>query len=207
MEYKSKNISINYNAQDESSVKDIEKAVIEGKNKITEYLGITEYDKEIIINVYSSIEQLHLETFGEKREEWLVCCRGEKENILKVVSPLNSGKEHNYQAILKIISKSVADIILNENFKNLPAWLDITTYVTGLNTKTNTFSKPSIKKFKEKDHFNYSDCYFITRFIVERFGKDTILKILNNPDKYNEILNLTDEEIDLKLEEYYGKNP
>lgn len=35
-------------------------------------------------------------------------------------------------------------------------------------------------------------------------GKNTVLEILKNPTKYNEILKLSDKEIDEKLEEYYG---
>lgn len=35
------------------------------------------------------------------------------------------------------------------------------------------------------------------------FGKNTILEILKNPTKYNEILGLSDKEIDIKLEKYY----
>ena len=105
---------------------------------------------------------------------------------------------------MEVISKSVADIILHDNFKNIPKWLDITTYITGLNTETNTYSKPSIIRLKRDNYFNYSDCYFITRYIVETFGKDTVIKILKNPSKYNEILKLSDEQIDKKLKEYYG---
>lgn len=59
-------------------------------------------------------------------------------------------------------------------------------------------------RLKCDNYFNYSDCYFITRYIVETFGKDTVLEILKNPSKYNEILKLSDEQIDKKLEEYYG---
>lgn len=109
-----------------------------------------------------------------------------------------------YEVILEVISKSVADIILKNNFKNVPKWLDITTYINGLNTETKTNSKPSIIKLKEEGYFNFSDCYFITRYIVEKFGKRTIIKILKNPTKYNEILKLSDEEIDEKIKEYYS---
>lgn len=141
--------------------------------------------------------------FGEKKEEWLVSCENGEYGI-KVVSPLNPGNVHNYEVILEVISKSVADIILKNNFKDVPKWLDITTYITGLNTETKTNSKPSIIKLKEEGYFNFSDCYFITRYIVEKFGKRTIIKILKNPTKYNEILKLSDEEIDEKIKEYYS---
>lgn len=202
--YSSKNLKIYYNELDEKTILDIEKSVLEGKNKTLEYFEIQGYDKEIIINVFDSIEELHLDVFGEKKEEWLVSYENGEFGI-KVVSPLNPGNVHNYEVILEVISKSVADIILKNNFKNVPKWLDITTYITGLNTETKTNSKPSIIKLKEEGYFNFSDCYFITRYIAETFGKETILKILKNPTKYNEILKLSDEEIDEKIKEYYSK--
>ncbi len=201
--YSSKNMKIYYNELDEKTILDIEKSVLEGKNKTLEYFEIQGYDKEIIIDVFDSIEELHLDVFGEKKEEWLVSCENGEYGI-KVVSPLNPGNVHNYEVILEVISKSVADIILKNNFKDVPKWLDITTYITGLNTETKTNSKPSIIKLKEEGYFNFSDCYFITRYIVEKFGKRTIIKILKNPTKYNEILKLSDEEIDEKIKEYYS---
>lgn len=201
--YSSKNMKIYYNELDEKTIIDIEKSVLEGKNKTLEYFEIQGYDKEIIIDVFDSIEELHLDVFGEKKEEWLVSCENGEYGI-KVVSPLNPGNVHNYEVILEVISKSVADIILKNNFKDVPKWLDITTYITGLNTETKTNSKPSIRKLKEEGYFNFSDCYFITRYIVEKFGKRTIIKILKNPTKYNEILKLSDEEIDEKIKEYYS---
>lgn len=201
--YLNGNIKIYYCSEDEDVIKDIEKAIIEGKNTIIEYFNIQNYDREIIVDVYSSIEELHLEKLGKMGEEWEVSYIEEKDK-LKVVSPLNPGKVHNYQAMLKIISKSVADIILYNNFKNVPKWLDITTYITKLNTETSTYSRPSIIKFKRDDYFNFSDCYFITKYIVETFGKDVILEILKRPDEYNKILKLSDEEFDKKLQEFYN---
>ncbi|MCI8833755.1 MAG: hypothetical protein HFJ19_06175 [Clostridia bacterium] len=154
--------------------------------------------------IYSSIEELHLEVFGEKREEWGVCC-GDGNNALKIVSPANPGKIHDYKTMLKILSKCVADLILEDNFPNVPKWFDITTYITELSTEEYTYSKPSIIKLKNENYFNYSDSYFIARYIAETFGKDIVLKILKNSDKYNEILEMSDEEIDAKIEKYYAK--
>jgi len=200
-QYQNDKLKIYYKSQDERTIKDIEKAVIDGYNKVMEYFEALEFNKEISIYVYSNIEEFHLEVFGEKREEWGVCLV--EGNIIKIVSPENSGKVHNYNTILKILSKSVVDIILSYNFDNIPKWLDMATYITGLNTETKTCSKPSIVKLNQRDYFNYSDSYFITRYIVENFGKNIVLEILKTPDKYNEILNLSDEDIDRELEKYY----
>ena len=46
--------------------------------------------------------------------------------------------------------------------------------------------------------------YFITKYIVENFGKDTILEILKRPEEYNKILKLSDEELDKNIEEFYN---
>lgn len=200
--YENEKIKIYYFSKDEEVIPDIEKAIIEGKNTIIEYFNIQSYDREIIVDVYSSIEELHFEMFGKKAEEWEVSYMEGKDKI-KVVSPLNPGKVHSYEAMLKIITKSVADIILYNNFKNVPKWLDITTYVTKLNTEESTYSRPSIIRLKSDDYFNFSDCYFITKYIVETFGKDTVIEILKKPDEYNKILKLSDEELDKNIEEFY----
>lgn len=200
--YEKANVVIYYRLLDKKVVEDIEKAIIFGYNKILEYLGIQNYDKKIVVYVYSSIEELHLDVFGEKKEEWGVCVANK--NIIKVVSPTNPGEVHDYNTILEILSKVVADVILEDKFKDIPKWLDITTYITKLNTDKNTNSKPSIIKLKNENYNNFSDCYFITRYIIETFGKNVVLEILKHPTKYNEILRLSDEEIDKCLLEYYS---
>lgn len=197
------NIKLYYKPEDREAAKDIKEAILYGYNTAIDYFDIMDYEKEINIYIYNDIEKLHIDAFGKKVEDWCVCCEGEKENSIRVVSPLNPGSKHNYNSILKIISKSVADIVLNSTFKNVPKWLDITTYITGLNTQNTTYSKPSILKFKNENYFNFSDSYFIARYIAQTYGKYTILKILRNPNNYNKILKLSDEELDERIEEYY----
>ena len=41
---------------------------------------------------------------------------------------------------MKIAQKSVADKILSDNFEYIPNWLDITTYIFGLNNAKTTYS-------------------------------------------------------------------
>lgn len=200
--YEGKNLKIYFKSEDKEVLNDIENAVKSGYNSVVEYLGLSNYSKDIIIYVYSNVEEFHLDVFGEKKEEWLVS--DADNNVLKIVSPANSGAVHDYNTMLEIISKSVADVVVCDNFKELPRWLDITTYITGLSIESSTNSKPRIKRFEDKNYFNFSDCYFITKYIVEKFGKNVVLKILNNPNSYNEILGLSDEELDQRIEEYYG---
>ena len=59
--YENGKIKIYYCSKDEKVVTEIEKAVIEGKDAIIDYFNIQEYNREIIVDVYSSIEELHLE--------------------------------------------------------------------------------------------------------------------------------------------------
>ncbi len=198
-----KNIKLYYKPEDKEVIADIRKAVLYGYDTAIDYFDILDYEKEIKIYVYNDIEKLHMETFGEKKEDWCVCCEENDKNTIRILSPLNPGKVHNYDSILKILSKSVADIILHNSFKKVPNWFDITTYITGLNTETKTYSKPSISKFKNEDYFNFDDSYFIARYIAETYGKYTVLEILKNPNNYNNLLRLSDKELDKKIEEYY----
>lgn len=101
-QYQNNNFKIYYKLQDKEVIKDIEQAILEGYNKAIEYFEIKNYDKDIIVYIYSSIEELHLEVFGEKREEWGVCC-GDGNDTLKIVSPANPGKIHDYKTMLEMI--------------------------------------------------------------------------------------------------------
>lgn len=72
-------------------------------------------------------------------------------------------------------------------------------------TDTETYSSPKLSKFINEDYNSDSDSYFIAKFLLKMYGKETILKILQCPSNYNSILGLSDEELDSKLKEYYSR--
>ena len=195
------NIQIQYSDENEPCVLELMNQALIAYETITSLFKLKNYDRKIIIYLYNSVEELHNEVFGEKREEREVALEGE-DGYLKLVTPLNPGNVHSYSDILKIAQKSVADMILADNFDDIPNWLDITTYLFGLNDAKTIYSyqKLNINNIK-----SYSDAYFITLSLINIYGINKIIKIYKKAKNYNKILNASDKEINNKIIQYYAE--
>lgn len=193
------NIEIQYSDENEPCVLELMNQVLIAYETITSLFKLNNYDRKITICLYNSIEELHQDVFGEKREEWEVALEGE-DGILKLVTPLNSGNVHSYSDIMKIAQKSVADTILEDNFEDIPDWLDITTYLFGLNDAKTTYSYNNLNI---QNVTNFSDAYFITLSLINIYGINKIIKLYKKAKNYNKILNASDNEINKKIVKYY----
>lgn len=193
------NIEIQYSDENEPCVLELMNQVLIAYETITSLFKLNNYDRKITICLYNSIEELHQDIFGEKREEWEVALEGE-DGILKLVTPLNPGNVHSYSDILKIAQKSVADTILEDNFENIPDWLDITTYLFGLNDAKTTYSYNNLNI---QNVTSFSDAYFITLSLINIYGINKIIKLYKKAKNYNKILNASDNEINKKIVKYY----
>ncbi len=195
------NIQIQYSDENEPCVLELMNQVLIAYETITSLFKLKNYDRKIIIFLYNSVEELHKEVFGEQREEWEVSLEG-KDGNLKLVTPLNPGNVHSYSDIMKIAQKSVADMILEDNFDDIPNWLDITTYLFGLNDAKTTCS---YKKLNINNVKTFSDAYFITLSLINIYGINKIIKIYKKAKNYNKILNASDSEINNKIIQYYSE--
>ena len=193
------NIEIQYSDENEPCVLELMNQVLIAYETITSLFKLNNYDRKITICLYNSIEELHQDVFGEKREEWEVALEGEDGN-LKLVTPLNPGNVHSYSDILKIAQKSVADTILEDNFEDIPDWLDITTYLFGLNDAKTTYSYNNLNI---QNVTSFSDAYFITLSLINIYGINKIIKLYKKAKNYNKILNASDNEINKKIVKYY----
>lgn len=195
------NIQIQYSDENEPCVLELMNQVLIAYETITSLFKLKNYDRKIIIQLYNSVEELHKEVFGKKREEWEVALECE-DGTLKLVTPLNPGNVHSYSDIMKIAQKSVADMILADNFDEIPNWLDITTYLFGLNDAKTTYS---YQKLNINDIKSFSDAYFITLSLINIYGINKIIKIYKKAKNYNRILNASDSEINNKIIKYYAE--
>lgn len=193
------NIEIQYSDENEPCVLELMNQVLIAYETITSLFKLNNYDRKITICLYNSIEELHQDVFGEKREEWEVALEGE-DGILKLITPLNSGNVHSYSDIMKIAQKSVADTILEDNFEDIPDWLDITTYLFGLNDAKTTYSYNNLNI---QNVTSFSDAYFITLSLINIYGINKIIKLYKKAKNYNKILNASDNEINKKIVKYY----
>ena len=193
------NIEIQYSDENEPCVLELMNQALIAYETITNLFKLKNYDRKIIIYLYNSVEELHQDVFGENREEWKVALDDGHGN-LKLVTPLNPGNVHSYSDIMKIAQKSIADIILNDNFDDIPDWLDITTYLFGLNDSKTTYS---YKKLNINNVTSFSDAYFITLSLINIYGINKIIKLYKKSKNYNRILDASDEEINNKIIHYY----
>ena len=193
------NIEIQYSDENEPCVLELMNQALIAYETITNLFKLKNYDRKIIIYLYNSVEELHQDVFGVNREEWEVALDDGHGN-LKLVTPLNPGNVHSYSDIMKIAQKSIADIILNDNFDDIPDWLDITTYLFGLNDSKTTYS---YKKLNINNVTSFSDAYFITLSLINIYGINKIIKLYKKSKNYNRILDASDEEINNKIIHYY----
>ena len=193
------NVEIQYSDENEPCVLELMNQVLIAYETITSLFKLKNYNRKIIIYLYNSVEELHNEVFGKKQEEWNVAIEDEECN-LKLVTPLNSGSVHSYSDIMKIAQKSVADRILADNFEYIPKWLDITTYIFGLNSAKITYS---YKKLDICNVKSFSDAYFITLSLINTYGINKIIKLYKKAKNYNKILKASDSEINNIIIKYY----
>lgn len=193
------NIEIQYSDENEPCVLELMNQALIAYETITSLFKLNNYTRKITIRLYNSIDELHQDVFGEKREEWEVALEGE-DGILKLVTPLNPGNVHSYNDIMKITQKSIADIILVDNFEDIPDWLDITTYLFGLNDAKTTYSYNSLNI---QNVTSFSDAYFITLSLINIYGINKIIKLYKKAKNYNKILDASDNEINKKIVNYY----
>ena len=169
------NIQIQYSDENEPCVLELMNQVLIAYETITSLFKLKNYDRKIIIQLYNSVEELHKEVFGKKREEWEVALECE-DGTLKLVTPLNPGNVHSYS--------------------------DITTYLFGLNDAKTTYS---YQKLNINDIKSFSDAYFITLSLINIYGINKIIKIYKKAKNYNRILNASDNEINNKIIKYYAE--
>lgn len=202
MKYIRDNIKIEYNKLTNESLNDILVALEKGIHAANEFFGIKKEHEKINLKIYDSIEELHMEEFGRLKEDYLIAC-GDSKEVLKIVSPQNPGRIHNYNSVIKTIEKCAFDSVVDTNFSGTPAWLDISFVLLNMFEQDTTCSRPQIENFYNDTYMNNSDQFYITLYLYKTFGKKAIIDIYKNPTNYNEILNKTDKEIDEDILEYY----
>lgn len=193
------NVQIQYGDENEPCVLELMNQIIIAYETIINLFKINNYDRNITIYLYNSIEELQCEVFGEKLNDDEVIIE-DAEGNLKMVSPLNAGEKYSYSDIMKLAQKAVADKIITDNYDDIPNWLDITTYLFGLNDakSTYTYNNLNINKISTPE-----DAYFITLSLINIYGINKIIKVYKKSKYYNRILHASDSEINNKIVEYY----
>jgi hypothetical protein len=171
------------------------------------------YSKKISFYVYPDLASFHQAIDCPDAADWVGSYVNE--NVIKTVSPNNPGPIHNYNSVMK--SKElglVAVFIYNKYPKHgfIPRWLH---QGVGL-YKANYFSSNTLKSLdknidalpalkqlesinKEDDvAFNNANGFQVSQslvqFMYEKWGWNSILALLEDYSKFEEILNVNKEE-------------
>lgn len=142
--------------------------------------------QKVVIELYPDLPTFH-QTVGEAdAPNWFM---GTYEgNIFKIVSPLNPGPEHTYEAkqmTQDYIKESTEEAIRN---KAIPTFeqLDNDTW-----------------DFDKMKGFQFS--YMFVEFVIEQYGIETLNKVIRNSQDFNRIFHCSEMDLHQKMVEHIQK--
>ncbi|MEI6242276.1 MAG: hypothetical protein WCP39_02595 [Chlamydiota bacterium] len=171
-----------------------------------------ECEGKIPFIVYPNIEAFHDYIQNPKAPNWMVTCF--EGNSIFSVSPKNPGPIHTYQSILRCGMVSLTKFFLKEKYTGfVPNWLweGVAFYESHLysmfydrswlfgNEKAG--SLPSLDqlerdKIKMENVYLYNRCsYSLVDFIMEKWGRDKVIALLEDYSSFEKILGVSKEEL------------
>ncbi|WP_371194557.1 peptidase MA family metallohydrolase [Glaciecola sp. SC05] len=177
----------------------------------------TKFADKIAVIIYPDIKEFHKAINFEDAPDWVVGAAGK--NLLMMVSPLNPGKVHNYESLMKsIIHELCHAVVLNmreQGQVGLPKWLDegFAFYYAKQLTETNErilvnsdneyeipsweiLSNAGTVEFGDKNGYIFSA--LIVEFLISNYGYDAIRKLIIQPNDFEAIFGLSELELESK---------
>lgn len=203
--------------KDEKILDDLEKSLEDNYDRISKNLGVS-LKKKVNTSIYPDIESFHKGIGMRDTGDWLVGLARDGEMFM--VSPLNPGTVHTYDALIKVVVHEYVHILVGEIANYTHPYLNegiavVESNQIDENTKaylkhiTKLNKLPSIYDM-EKNYSNLENRYQVSggfvEFLVNTYGYDKVTKIIAEPD---EIENITEFSKDVLLEswkEYITKN-
>ena len=110
--------------QDNKCLDDLAKVLENNYGRISKDFNISLKDK-ILIEIYPDIDSYHNAVGLPNEPDWVVGTGWG--NKIKMVSPLNPGKQHTYETLMQVVVHEfthVAISSINSNLDSLPMWLN-----------------------------------------------------------------------------------
>ncbi|MCX2743771.1 hypothetical protein OO013_07840 [Mangrovivirga sp. M17] len=181
----------------------------------------TDFSDKIDVIIYPDIEKFHKAIYLEDAPDWVVGAAGKNE--LKMVSPLNPGTVHDYESLIKAIVHELSHtVFINmrpQGQVGLPKWLNegfafyyakqlskeskdqILNNVTIENIPSWSYlNKAETVEFGENQGYEYSA--LIVEFIINKYGYESIRKLILNPTDFSNIFGLTASELETNWRNY-----
>ena len=202
--------------RDIETVNDLEKTLNKNFLELTSIMQ-TRFADKIAVIIYPDIKEFHKAINFEDAPDWVVGAAGR--NQLKMVSPLNPGRVHDYESLIKsIVHELCHSVVINmreQGQVGLPKWLDegFAFYYAKQLTEENksdilkstkqsdipsweSLNNAGTAEFGDKNGYVFSA--LIVEFLIDNYGYDTIRKLILQPNDFQTIFGLSELELERK---------
>lgn len=202
--------------KDINALTDLEKTLTENFLELTSIMQ-TSFENKIAVIIYPDIKEFHKAINFEDAPDWVVGAAGKNE--LKMVSPLNPGRVHDYESLIKsIVHESCHSVVMNmreQGQVGLPKWLDegFAFYYAKQLTEENkrnllkgikqsdipsweSLNNAGTAEFGDVNGYVYSA--LIVDFLINEYGYDTIRKLILQPNDFQTIFGLSELDLERK---------
>lgn len=198
----------------ESVLKDLEQYWI----KWDQNLFSINFSEKIKLNIFPDIQSYNLKIFNRNTyPDWSVCQY--KDNSISIVSPQNPGPMHSEESIMKSGRLCLGWYFTHQKFNDFyPLWLalglsynEVKIYskkliYQHLLNKNNEIEIPLLSQLEEEKELDRSGliaCYILTEFLVDQWGFDKALALLNDYSSFEKILGISKKEFRVQCARYY----
>lgn len=198
---------------DKESLDDLKEQLESNYERISKDLQVT-LDEKIKVTIYPDISDFHKAIGMMAAEDWLVGVA--RNNEILMVSPLNPGSVHTYETLMKVIVHEYTHILVSNINYNTDVYLNEGIAVVESNqidNNTKYYLKeaakaeklPSIDEMKNY-YGKLEQPYFLSGgfvdFIINNYGYDIIIKLIEKPADIELITGESKEELVARWKEY-----
>lgn len=176
------------------------------------------------VNIYPSLQAFHNAMGRPNDPDWSV---GEaKSGAVYMTSPLDPGPQHSYQSIITVAVHEYVHIVIEQFHRSQPSYLNegLAAYEAGQgdnvkytvqqdaekNALPSLSTVASLNAFNNSKYNIYTYGYAYVEFIVERFGFDKVIALLEGKSR-SEVLGMSESELNEAwltfLKTYYRDTP
>lgn len=201
--------------KDKSALTDLSKILEQNYLEITRHMK-TEFSNKIRVLIYPNIKEFHKAIFFEEAPDWVVGAAEKDE--LKMVSPLNPGKVHDYESLMKaLVHELVHTVVINireQGQVGLPKWLNegyafyeakqltgkMRNSISGIEKSNipnwDSLSKAGTVEFGDMNGYVFSS--LIIEFLIKGYGYEKLRQLILTPEKFEQIYGFTKQNMEEK---------
>jgi RNA polymerase sigma-70 factor (ECF subfamily) len=172
------------------------------------------YSKQVLIYIYPDLKTFHEAINWPDAPDWVIGNTTKDERM--TVSPRNPGPAHTYDSVMRSNINGLVMLYINDKYKNhdaIPRWLcqGVSLYKAHFYSSENiahkltqnTLALPTLEQLESVDKNNtlafdklngFKASFSMVQFIDQKWGWRSILALLEDYSKFEEIVGLTKDE-------------